>query len=91
MITMGGRASVRGQAYSWGDFSKLKMTWTGTTLLLHLSKSVNGSDLNSNTDLQHNESKDEKGIEPLAANVVGIVEERAARSTRDAKGSRPAM
>ena len=38
-----------------------------------------------------NESKDDEGIEPLVANVLGRVEERVARSTRDAKGSRPTI
>ena len=35
--------------------------------------------------------RDDKGIEPLVANVVGIVEGRAVRSARDAKRSGPAM
>ncbi len=58
---------------------------------LHLSKSVNGTRLNPNGDSQRGKSKDEEGIDSLVANAVGIVEERAGRSTRDAKGSEPAM
>ena len=58
---------------------------------LHLSKSVNGTRLNPNGDSQRGKSKDEEGIDSLVANGVGIVEERAGRSTRDAKGSEPAM
>ncbi len=41
-----------------------------------------------NGDSQRNKSKDDKGIKPLVTNAVGIVEEKAVRSTRDAKGSR---
>ena len=42
---------------------------------------------NPNGDSQHDKPKDDKGIKPLVTNVVGIVEEKAVRSARDAKGS----
>ncbi len=42
-------------------------------------------------DSQHDELRDDKGIESLVTNTVGIAEERAVRSTRDAKGSGPDM
>ncbi len=47
--------------------------------------------LNPNADSQHDELRDDKSIELLVANTVGLVEERVTRSTRDTKGSRPAM
>ncbi len=50
-------------------------------------KSRNSTGPNPNVDLQSDESKDDKGIGPLVANVVGIVEERVARPTRDQKGA----
>ncbi len=74
-----------------GTFPRAKTTQTGTTRPLYLSKSVNGMGSKPNVNSQHNESKDDKGIELLVANVMRLVEKRVARSARDAKGSRPDM
>ena len=87
----------RGKHTRMTDFSKSEndLHRDGSTAArLHrkdLSKSVNGTGSNPNADWQRDKSKHDEAVGPLAANVAGKVEERAARSVRDAKGSGPTM